>query len=207
MTKSITLLGCTIALLGCATTSPPAASTANELNDPNRPQPMTETGVPENDATKLRIAEGPTQEPSTKTAIAQEPQPGTVKTPAPPPPAGATQPQATGTTTATTQGAGASREPAADNTANNRADQNGTKPTPFDQGNNESDIKTTAAIRRALMDEDSLSFDAKNTKIITNNGAVVLRGVVKSAAEKTVIESRARQIAGGRVTSELEVAK
>jgi len=58
------------------------------------------------------------------------------------------------------------------------------------------------------MDEDSLSFGAKNTKIVTNGGNVVLRGAVNSAAEKTVIESRARQVAGANhVTSELEVAK
>jgi len=194
-------------LAGCATTQPPAASNASELNDPNRPQPMTETGVPQNDATQLRVTEGPTEEPSTKTAIAQTPQPGTVKTTTPPPPAGATQPPPTAATQPATA-SGAAARPAADNTINNRADQPGTKPTPFDQSNSESDLKITAAIRRALMDEDSLSFGAKNTKIVTNGGNVVLRGAVNSAAEKTVIESRARQVAGANhVTSELEVAK
>jgi osmotically-inducible protein OsmY len=53
---------------------------------------------------------------------------------------------------------------------------------------------------------EELSTDAKNVKVITQNGHVTLRGPVESAAEKATIEGKAVQVAGaGRVTSELEV--
>lgn len=100
----------------------------------------------------------------------------------------------------------ADREP--DNTGVNKrdADSELTK-TPGDQGQNRSDIDTTAAIRKRVVDMD-LSTDAENAKIITENGTVTLRGVVKSDEEKQTLERIAREIAGeGKVTNELEVDK
>jgi osmotically-inducible protein OsmY len=100
----------------------------------------------------------------------------------------------------------ADREP--DNTRVNQrdADTDLTK-TPGDQGQNRSDIDTTAAIRKRVVDMD-LSTNAENAKIITENGNVTLRGVVESDEEKQALERIAREIAGeGKVTSELEVDK
>ena len=56
------------------------------------------------------------------------------------------------------------------------------------------------------MDDDSLSFTAKNVKIITQDGKVTLRGPVKSAQERSAIGVAAKKFAAGRVDNQLEVA-
>lgn len=95
----------------------------------------------------------------------------------------------------------------ADNTARNAADRDASKKTPMDQSNSSADIKITADIRRAIMDDKSMSINAQNCKIITDkSGVVTLRGPVASQAEKDAIESKAKAIAGVRnVVNELEV--
>jgi len=99
-----------------------------------------------------------------------------------------------------------SGRPAADNTKVNERDKDKTV-TPMDQSNKQEDLDTTQKIRKALMADDTLSTDAKNIKVITNNGVVVLRGPVKSQAERTTVENLAKQNAGGnRLTNEVEVA-
>jgi osmotically-inducible protein OsmY len=96
--------------------------------------------------------------------------------------------------------------PAADNTGRNERDRSGETQTSGDQSNGSPDIKMTAAIRRAVMHDDSLSMMAKNVKIITENGMVTLRGPVKSEAEKTKIAQLAKQAAqGAMIHNELEV--
>jgi hyperosmotically inducible periplasmic protein len=95
----------------------------------------------------------------------------------------------------------------ADNTDRNERDRNDGTLTPMDQSNSTSDVQLSANIRKAIVGDDSLSFDAKNVKIIANGGQVTLRGSVNSAAEKAKIEAHARQIAGARVTSQLEIDK
>jgi osmotically-inducible protein OsmY len=52
-----------------------------------------------------------------------------------------------------------------------------------------------------------MSFNARNVKIVTEQGKVTLRGVVDNAEEKQAIEKFAHEIAGGaeNVTSKLEV--
>lgn len=96
---------------------------------------------------------------------------------------------------------------AADNTGRNERDRAGSNPTPMDQGESEADRTLTADIRRAVMDLEGLSVNAKNCKIITNNGVVTLRGPVNSAAERDAIERAARAIAGvTSVVNELEVS-
>jgi osmotically-inducible protein OsmY len=96
--------------------------------------------------------------------------------------------------------------PAADNSDRNERDRSGESQTSGDQSNSSGDIKTTAAIRRALMHEDSLSMTAKNVKIIAENGAVTLRGPVMNQAEKTKIVELAKTHAGtARVEDQLEV--
>ena len=96
--------------------------------------------------------------------------------------------------------------PAADNSGLNKRDRSGETQTSGDQSNSSPDIKTTAAIRRAIIQDDSLSVMAKNVKIVTNHGEVTLRGPVKSAAEKTKIAQLAQNAAqGAKIDNQLEV--
>ncbi len=96
--------------------------------------------------------------------------------------------------------------PAPDNSAVNQRDRDQTL-TPMDQSNKPADLKITRQIRRALVKDHELSTDAKNIKIITIDGAVTLRGPVKSEQEKADIAAKAAQLAGDtNVRNELEVA-
>ncbi len=100
----------------------------------------------------------------------------------------------------------ASGKPAADNTAKNERDASGDTKTSGDQSNSPEDIKITAAIRRAIVAEDSLTMMATNVKIITADGKVTLRGPVKTAAEKTKIGELAKKEAGkATIDNQLEV--
>ncbi len=93
-----------------------------------------------------------------------------------------------------------------DNTGVNVRDRNDAAKTPFDQKENQADIKITADIRKRVVDSE-MSTDAKNVKIITENGRVTLRGPVKSADEKAKIKSIAGEIAGSdKVDDQLEIA-
>jgi hyperosmotically inducible periplasmic protein len=103
------------------------------------------------------------------------------------------------------QGAGVAAPP--DNTDVNERDSDEDTLTPIDQGGSEGDRKITQQIRQAVMDDDSLSFTAKNVKIITVDGKVTLRGPVKSEQERTAIGAAAKKVAGARVDNQLEVAK
>ena len=56
------------------------------------------------------------------------------------------------------------------------------------------------------MADSSLSSDAHNVKIITANGAVTLRGPVKTADEKQNIEAKAKANAGtNRVDNQIDI--
>jgi hyperosmotically inducible protein len=95
-----------------------------------------------------------------------------------------------------------------DNTALNKrdADTHLTK-TPRDQGENEKDLQTTAAIRKRVTDT-KISITGQNVKIITSDGKVTLRGPVKTEDEKQMIERIAIEIAGdGNVENQLEVER
>jgi len=99
-----------------------------------------------------------------------------------------------------------SDKPAADNTAKNERDASGDTKTSGDQSNSPEDIKLTAAIRRAIVADDSLTMTATNVKIITADGKVTLRGPVKTAAEKTKIAELAKKEAGkATIDNQLEV--
>jgi hyperosmotically inducible periplasmic protein len=94
----------------------------------------------------------------------------------------------------------------ADNTKKNQRDRSGETKTSGDQSNSSEDLKITAAIRRAVVADDSLSTTAKNVKIITANEMVTLRGPVNSAEEKTKIEQLAQSAAGNaKIDNQLEV--
>jgi osmotically-inducible protein OsmY len=95
-----------------------------------------------------------------------------------------------------------------DNTKRNERDRDDAALTPGDQANGEGDLKITQRIRQAVMADDSLSFSAKNVKIITVGGKVTLRGPVKSDAERAAIEAAAKSVAGaGQVDNQIEVKK
>ena len=96
----------------------------------------------------------------------------------------------------------------ADNSARNARDRSGETKTSGDQSNSSGDIKITAAIRRALMKDDSLSMTAKNVKIITENAMVTLRGPVMNAQEKATIARLAKAAApDAMIHNNLEVKK
>lgn len=93
-----------------------------------------------------------------------------------------------------------------DNTGANKRDASGETKTPMDQSNSQSDLDITASVRRAIMDDKSMSTNAQNCKIITDKGVVTLRGVVDTAAERDAIGKKATAVAGvSRVDNLLEV--
>jgi hyperosmotically inducible periplasmic protein len=93
-----------------------------------------------------------------------------------------------------------------DNTAINERDRSSETKTSGDQANSSADLKTTQAIRQALMKDDGLSMTAKNIKVITANGHVTLRGPVKTAEEKAKIDQLAKSAAGGaQIDNQLDV--
>ena len=94
----------------------------------------------------------------------------------------------------------------ADNTGRNARDSEGNTLTPMDQGESEADRTITQQIRKAVVDHDTLSTNAKNVKIITQNGVVTLRGPVKSPEEKATIAGVAQKTGGvKRVDNQLEI--
>jgi len=96
--------------------------------------------------------------------------------------------------------------PAADNTKANQQDQNKTGSTAESQKENSSDREISRQIRRSLMKDKSLSTYAHNVKIITRDGAVTLKGPVRSDEEKQAIEAKTREVAGvTNVDNQLEV--
>lgn len=93
------------------------------------------------------------------------------------------------------------------NTAVNVRDRDHTSKTPFDQGENKTDIQITANIRKRVV-ATKMSSNAHNVKIITLNGKVTLRGPVQTDDEKQKIDEIATDVAGAKnVDSQLEIAK
>lgn len=87
------------------------------------------------------------------------------------------------------------RDGNASNTGINKRDRDDKTLTPMDQLNNQADLNITQDIRQALM-KGEFSMDAKNIKVITRNGAVTLRGPVKSAAELERISVQVKALPG-----------
>ena len=95
---------------------------------------------------------------------------------------------------------------APDNSAVNVRDRDPGAMTAAAQSNAKSDVELTREIRRAVVKDDSLSMLAHNVKIVTSNGAVTLRGPVKTEQEKIAIANKAQAIAGpDKVDNQLEV--
>jgi len=92
-----------------------------------------------------------------------------------------------------------------ENTKRNVRDRDGRNVTPEKQKETSGDVEITRAIRKAIVDRESLSTDAHNAKIITRNGVVTLRGPVKNSAEKAELQSIAKKIRGvKKIDNQLE---
>ncbi len=93
----------------------------------------------------------------------------------------------------------------ADNSGRNADDGDGESLTAADQGTSESDRKMTQSIRKALMADNTLSFNAKNVKVITREGSVTLRGPVNNQKERAEVAEIARRVVGAPVDNQLQV--
>jgi hyperosmotically inducible periplasmic protein len=89
-----------------------------------------------------------------------------------------------------------------DNTRSNR----GNTPSADQQSNNSADRDLAKKIRRAIEEDKNLSTYGHNVKVIVRDGAVTLKGPVKSAEEKMSVGSIATSIAGeDKVQNQLTV--
>ena len=95
---------------------------------------------------------------------------------------------------------------APDSTKNNQRDRSDNAVTADQQKENRSDRELARQIRRAIVKDKSLSTYAHNVKVVVQNGAVTLKGPVRTEEEKKAIETKATEVAGeGKVTCELEI--
>src|ERR1700730_1053246 len=94
----------------------------------------------------------------------------------------------------------------ADNTKSNSSEQNKSTETAEKQSNSKDDLALTQKIRQAVIKDGSLSMNAKNVKIIVQDGKITLKGPVDSQQEKDTIAAKAGEIAGkDKVENQLEV--
>ena len=95
----------------------------------------------------------------------------------------------------------------ADNTKANQNDRDSSRTTADQQANDKSDVELARQIRKAIVNDKTLSTNAHNVKVIVRGGMVTLKGPVNSAEEKQSVETKASQLAGAdRVANELQVA-
>jgi osmotically-inducible protein OsmY len=91
---------------------------------------------------------------------------------------------------------------APDNSVKNKAHAK----TADQQPENTSDREITKKIRQSLIADKSLSTYAHNVKIITQSGAVTLKGPVHSEEEKQTIASKAADVVGpDKVTNQITI--
>lgn len=96
---------------------------------------------------------------------------------------------------------------APDNTGINVRDRDSSLPTSGNQSESSADLEITQKVRRAIVTDSSFSSNAKNIKIITQNGVVTLRGPVANDREKALIEDKVKNVAGvTSVNNLLEIA-
>ena len=102
--------------------------------------------------------------------------------------------------------AAASDATEADNTKRNSSEENKNTDTAEKQSNTKDDLALTQKVRQAVMKDGSLSMNAKNVKIIAQDGKITLKGPVDSQQEKDTIGTEAGKIAGkDKVDNQLEV--
>lgn len=94
-----------------------------------------------------------------------------------------------------------------DNTKVNQRDRDPSQVTADQQKNNAADQDLTKKIRQSIMADKSLSSYAHNIKIISQNGAVTMKGPVKSDSEKKTVMQKAVAAAGSsdKVTDEISI--
>jgi hyperosmotically inducible protein len=94
-----------------------------------------------------------------------------------------------------------------DNTKTNQRDRDPNQPTADRQNNDRSDRMLTKNIRRSIMADKSLSTNAHNIKIISQNGVVTVKGPVNSDDERRAVIAKAVAVAGSadKVTDQISV--
>jgi len=94
-----------------------------------------------------------------------------------------------------------------DNTKVNKRDRNAGEATADQQKVNAADRDLTKRIRQSVMADKSLSTYAHNIKIISQDGAVTLKGPVKSEDEKRAVVAKAVAVTGSadKVTDQISI--
>ena len=83
-----------------------------------------------------------------------------------------------------------------DNTKVNKRDRSKAELTADQQKENKPDRELAKEVRRAIVNDKSLSTYAHNVKVIVQNGAVTLKGPVHSDEEKRAVLAKATEVAG-----------
>jgi len=95
---------------------------------------------------------------------------------------------------------------AADNTRINQVDNQPSSVTADKASNKKTDREIMSQIRRAVVEDKSLSVYAHNVKIISRAGKVTLKGTVHTEEEKSSIEAKAVAVAGSEnITNQINV--
>ena len=94
-----------------------------------------------------------------------------------------------------------------DNTQVNMRDRDASEATADQQKENTADRDMAKEIRHSIMADKSLSSYAHNIKIVIQDGAVTLKGPVRSAHEKHVVINKAVAVAGNadKITDEISI--
>ena len=88
----------------------------------------------------------------------------------------------------------------------NQRDREPGEATADQQKANPADRDLTSKIRKAIVDDKTLSTYAHNVKVISQNGTVTLKGPVRSDAEMKSILAKAQDMAGAdKVVNEMSV--
>lgn len=82
-----------------------------------------------------------------------------------------------------------------DNSNFNNRDQI-TRQIVAENGKSKQDIEITRQIRKSIVDDKSLSAYAQNVQVVTTDGEVTLKGLVKSVREQRVIVQKAQSVSG-----------
>jgi len=193
MKSHLSPLLCVLIGAACTTNKPADAPEESARNEVISPVAASEELSPPSDGTLEPTPSVGTPEATHDTTAPSHP-PEAKPAPAVPPPPVATDDKARDMAVAP------------DNTKVNKRDTKSSALTPLDQGGGQSDLDITQKIRQAVVGDGSLSFTAKNVKIITRGGKVTLRGPVNTAGERTTILAAAQKVAGAsNVDNQLEV--
>lgn len=198
--RALIVIGCGALAAACASQKPNPAAPAHFSPPDSTTVTMQSADAPDRTASRAETDDAsPTESPRSATPTPQ-------KT------ARSSQFSTLGDTARAAPPAPAQGEPAplpgADNSGTNKREQTGAALTPMDQGNSDVDLMVTQQIRKAIVENPSISFNSQNVKVITQGGKVTLRGVVKTPAERKTIDDAARKVAGAsNVDDQLDVEK